>query len=178
MPLQYAILGFLSWQPLTGYDLKKQFAAWETFPWSGNNNQIYTALVQLHRAALVSKEVEQPEHGPARKVYTITTAGLAALRQWLLSPPELPQVKHLFLAQLAWADQLAPEELDELLGVYEEEIYVKLLMVQEQAQRPSDAPQRTPRERYLWAMIQQNWRSFYEHELAWVRQVRQEVQAL
>ena len=176
MSIKHAILGFLNWRPMTGYDLKKHFAASETFHWSGNSNQIYTNLVQLHNEGLVSKEVQDQDSGPSRKVYTITPEGQDALHQWLLTPPELPQLKNGFLAQLAWADQLSSAELDDLLAQYEDETSVKLRMVQEQAERKSSPlPRRTPRERQLGNMIGAYWLSFYQHELDWVRRLRQEM---
>ncbi|HUM72145.1 MAG TPA: PadR family transcriptional regulator, partial [Chloroflexota bacterium] len=160
MAIRFVILGFLEWESLTGYDLKKRFAVSETFHWSGNNNQIYTALIQLYNEGLVSKEVQDQESGPSRKVYSITPDGRAALRQWLLTPPELPQLRHPFLAQLAWADQLTAVELDHLLSQYENEVYVKLLMAQEQAQRDAQqSPHRTPREGVLWDQIAAYWQS-------------------
>jgi DNA-binding PadR family transcriptional regulator len=173
MSIKFVILGFLEWKPLTGYDLKKQFMASESFHWSGNNNQIYTVLVQLYNEGLVSKEVQNQETGPSRKVYSITPEGQVALRQWLLTPPEPPQLRHPFLAQLAWADQLTAVELDHLLSQYENGIYVKLQMAQEQAQRDArQSPQRTPREEVLWGHITSYWSTFYHHELEWVRQLR------
>jgi DNA-binding PadR family transcriptional regulator len=172
MSIQYAILGFLSWQPLTGYDLKKLFAESVTLHWSGNSNQIYKALVELHRDELVTLAVEyQPDH-PPRKVYSITEKGQTTLRQWVLSTPELPQLKHTLLVQLAWADQLTPVELDGLLTRYEREVEAHLVMFREQAKRSKHTPNRTPRETYLWQMIAENWIGFYEHELEWVRQLR------
>jgi hypothetical protein len=33
MSIKYAILGFLSWQPYTGYELKKLFAESDTLSW-------------------------------------------------------------------------------------------------------------------------------------------------
>ncbi|MBP8000586.1 MAG: PadR family transcriptional regulator [Chloroflexi bacterium] len=173
MSIKYAILGFLSWTPMTGYDLKKQFEESGTFYWSGNNNQIYKALVELHEAGLVTKQIQHQESLPSRKIYTVTEAGLAELRQWLLTPPELPQRRHSFLVQLAWADLLTPAELDGLLAQYEDEVHTKWLMVREQRQRVVDGPQRTARERRLWLKMGENELAFYAGELAWVREVRQ-----
>lgn len=178
MTIQYAIIGFLSWRPFSGYDLKKLFADSPFFHWSGNNNQIYTTLVQLQHDGLVASEVQYPERGPARKVYTITEAGLAELRRWLPSPPELPQWRNGFLAQLAWADQLPAEELDRLLAQYEHEVAIQVLMRREQERRGSDHPARTPREAYLWRMIAQNGTLSLETELAWVRELRQGLRDL
>lgn len=176
MSIKYAILGFLSWDSFTGYDLKKMFAESETFHWSGNNNQIYRSLVDLHKQGLVTKEVEHQESLPSRKVYTITSEGRDTLREWLLTPPELPQYKNGFHIQLSWADQLTADELDHLLAQYEEEIQAKLLMLKEQKARALYMPNRTPREQYLWEMIADNGIAEYEQELNWTRELRQGVQ--
>jgi PadR family transcriptional regulator AphA len=172
MSIEYAILGFLSWRPLTGYDLKKLFADSEFFYWSGNSNQIYRALVKLHEEGLVSREVERQDNYPDRKVYTITEEGKAALRVWIGSTPELPELRHTFLVQLAWADLLPLEELDALLQAYEDRARAQLLICQEQERRGEIDPARTPREAYLWRMVAENWIEFYQHELAWVRELR------
>lgn len=178
MSIQFAVLGFLSWHPYTGYDLKKAFAASEIFHWSGNSNQIYSALVKLHEGGWVSKEVQVQESGPSRKVYTITEAGQTALRKWVMSAPELPQLKHPFLAQLAWADLLTADELAALLDQYEEEVQVKLLMLRELMRRDPETPDRSVRERQIWQSIRQNRLDCYKQELNWVRQLRQELAAL
>ena len=172
MSIQHAILGFLSWRPLTGYDLKKLFAESEFFYWSGNSNQIYRALLQLHKEGLVTREVEHQETYPDRKVYALTEQGRAALRAWTGSAPELPELRHTFLVQLAWADQLPPAELDALLQAYEEQVHAQLLICQEQARRGEIDPARTGREAYLWRAVAGNWIGFYEHELAWVQSLR------
>ena len=172
MSIKYAILGFLSWEPLTGYDLKKRFAESEVLYWSGNNNQIYRALVELHQDGWVTQAIHDQPSGPSRKVYTITDKGRAALRQWVLTTPEPPQMRSPFLIQLAWADQLGAGELDDLLAAYEEEVRVKLLMLREQAKRTPDTPDRAPREALMWHAMATHVQEFYEWELAWVRELR------
>jgi DNA-binding PadR family transcriptional regulator len=172
MSIQHAILGFLSWRPLTGYDLKKLFAGSEFFYWSGNSNQIYRALVQLHKEGLVTREVEHQESYPDRKVYALTAEGRAALRAWAGSAPEPPELRHTFLVQLAWADQLPSEELEALLRAYEDRVRAQLLICQEQARRGEIDPARTAREAYLWRAVADNWIGFYGHELAWVQGLR------
>lgn len=175
MSIKYAILGFLSWTPLTGYELKKLFSESTTMHWSGNNNQIYKALVELHHDELVTLAIQHQEDRPARKIYSITDKGRAELRNWVLSTPEPPQIRNSFLVQLAWADQLTSGELDALLAQYEEEITVQLAMAGEQKQRNRNSPQRTPREAYLWKMIAENQIALYYSELNWVRRVRREL---
>ena len=175
MSIKYAILGYLSWRSLSGYDLKKLIADSVAFHWTGNNSQIYTTLVELHREGLVTQETQLQEHYPARKIYTITANGLADLRSWLSATPELPQLRNSFLTQLAWADCLGAGELDDLLAKYETEVHMQLVMFREQERRGSVRPARTPREVYLWRMLSANRIGFYENELTWVRQVRGEL---
>jgi DNA-binding PadR family transcriptional regulator len=143
--------------------------------WSGNNNQIYKSLLELHREELVTLEVQHQEDHPSRKIYTITEKGRSELRHWVLSPPEPPEIRNPFLIQLAWADQLGQGELDALLAQYEEEVGVQLSMAREQKQRDQHSPQRTPRETYLWQMIAENQTSFHESNLSWVRKLRDEL---
>ncbi len=177
MDIKYAILGFLSWKPSTGYDLKKLMTSSEAFYWSGNNNQIYTALVALHREGLVKDRLEEQERYPSKRVYSITPQGIKALCEWVTSSPEPPQYRSLFLAQLAWADSLSTPELDNLLNRYEEEVKTQLLMLGEKRRRGEGAgPSRTPREDYLWRMIEQNHAGRFEKELEWVRELREGIQ--
>ncbi len=172
MNVKYAILGFLSWRPSTGYDLKKMFVDSTFIYWSGNNNQIYKALVELHREGLVTNEVQHQDKSPSRKIYTITGKGLSELRRWTLASPEPPQHRNTFLIQLAWADRLERGELNELLEKYEHEVHMQSLMNQEQKRRRLLDPARTSREAYLWDMIAENRVSAYENELKWIRALR------
>ncbi len=189
MSIEHAILGLLSWQPMSGYDLKKIFEEASILYWSGNNNEIYRTLVKLHEEGLVTREVQPQESLPARKVYTITAPGRARLKSWVGSTPEPPQLRHTFLIQLAWADSLAPGELAELLARYEEEVQTLWLMARNQSRPPEaalvpgartgflDAAQaRTPREALLWQRIQEHEAAFFENELKWVRGLREELE--
>jgi len=173
--IKYAILGFLSWRTFSGYDFKKIFETSMFLYWSGSNNQIYRTLVQLHKEGLVTSEIQHQESGPSKKVYTITEQGRYKLKEWVLSSPELPQLRNHFLIQLAWADQLESNELDTLLKKYEHKIHMELLMCREQKRRNQLNPARTERETHLWHMISDNWILFYETELTWIQQLRKEL---
>lgn len=178
MSIKQIILGYLSWQPMTGYDVKKIIADSETLPWSANNNQIYQALVKLHQDGWVTKEVETQDGTPNRHVYSITEAGLAALKSWVASNPEPPQTKKPFLHQLLWADCLDVAEMDTLLDAYINAVGEKLFFLRVQADEKPNMPERTPREQFLWQMVHKNWIAHYELELQWVRYMRQELQEM
>jgi PadR family transcriptional regulator, regulatory protein AphA len=176
MDIKYAILGFLSWKSLTGYELKKLMAGSEIFYWSGNNNQIYTSLVQLHKEELVTNEIMHQEHLPSRKSYSITNKGLEVLKEWLCSTPELPNTRKSFFVQLAWSNQLSDLELDDLIKKYEQEIQMTLLMRKEEEHRNHNLnPARNRREELIWDMIYKSFINSYEVEVAWLHELRKKL---
>lgn len=172
MSINYAILGLLSYKPLTGYDIKKIIQDSPVMYWSGNNNQIYKALVELLDEGMVSSRLQPQERSPSKKIYTLTDEGREALKKWVLTVPEAPEVKKTFLIQLAWAENLNNCEMDELLSAYESEIKMQRIMLEEKKRRETFAPGRTQREVYLWDMIHQNIVSACDHELDWVQKLR------
>lgn len=175
MSIQYAILGFLSWKPSTGYDLKKLFEESTFMYWSGNNNQIYKSLLMLQEEGLVQNETFHQDGAPSKKVYTITEQGVAKLKSWIVSSPEVPEYKKPFLVRLAWSDLLTEEELMNLLADYENEIQLQLVMHQEKKRRGIPSPNRSPREILMWNMITDNMISSYQNELDWIRTTAKEL---
>lgn len=175
MSIKSAILGILSWKSSSGYELKKLFEESSFMYWSGNNNQIYKALLQMQAEGYVSCEVIHQEGAPSKKEYRITEAGLAQLKAWLLSPADAPEFKKPFLIQLAWSDLLTDQELNELLTKYEHELKVQLLSQEEQNKRSRNFPDRSPRETLIWDMIGQNLLASYETELHWVQTLRKSL---
>ncbi|MFD0717208.1 DUF4180 domain-containing protein [Paenibacillus sp. GCM10027626] len=170
MSIQYAILSLLNNRSLTGYDMKKLMQNSAIMPWSGNNNQIYKALVELLEDGCVTNELHHQESAPSKKIYTITRAGKEKLREWSLSPVEPPEFKKLFLLRLTAASQLSNEELLRLITSYEEEIRMQILLHTEQA-APS-SPHTSSRERLIQESIQDNIISFFTHELSWAQSLR------
>ena len=111
MSLKYAILGFLSFAPLTGYDLKKAFDRSVQHFWPANQSQIYRTLTELTEEGLVEKEVIEREERLDMKVYTITEAGRAELHAWLSSPLPEQDDREPFLIQVYFGGQLSDDEL-------------------------------------------------------------------
>lgn len=175
MSIKFAILGILSWKASTGYELKKIFEDSSFLYWSGNNNQIYKALIQMQDECLVTSQVIHQDSSPSKKIYTITEEGLAELKAWVMSVPEAPEFKKTFLVQLAWSDMLNNQELNELLSKYENELKAQLLMQQEKNRRALYSPDRSTRESFIWDMISENIISTYNNELNWVRETRQKL---
>jgi len=175
MDLHATILGLLSWRSFSGYDLKQKISDSDIFYWSGNNNQIYTSLLELQKKELVTHKVQLQENLPAKKIYSITEKGLDQLYQNLLASPEYPEMHKNFLIQLAWAEILSDDEVLSLLEKYEDEILDHLRLLQGQAARTGNNPDRSKREGYLWKRIAENLINSYQTELDWVCLTRQEL---
>ena len=81
MSLRHAILGLLSRQPSTGYELARMFDLSLRTTWHASHSQIYPGLARLEGLGLA----EVVGHGPRRsKTWAVTAQGQEELRRWLL----------------------------------------------------------------------------------------------
>lgn len=102
---RYAILGMLSYQPMSGYDIQKFFTEIAGF-WQESYGQIYPNLRQLWQEGLVSKEVEDRDKGPKRHLYSLTSAGRQELQSWLEELAEPLPVRNELLLKLIFSSQV------------------------------------------------------------------------
>ena len=91
MSLDHAILGFLQYGPLSGYDLKERFDLSVEHFWPADQSQIYRILAKLDEQGYARVKVVEQENRPDRKVYTITQAGREELHRWLTTPLAVDQ---------------------------------------------------------------------------------------
>jgi DNA-binding PadR family transcriptional regulator len=82
----YVSLGYLATKgarPLSGYDIKQWIDTSVRFFFAASFGQIYPELKKLEAAGLI-EGVSNATGGRARTEYTITDAGHAELREWLM----------------------------------------------------------------------------------------------
>jgi PadR family transcriptional regulator, regulatory protein AphA len=115
MSLKYAILGFLSYQPFTGYDLKKAFDNSIQHFWPANQSQIYRTLAELSENGLVDMEIVEREDRLDMKIYHITDTGREELRRWLATPLPVQDYREPFLIQVYFGSSLPDDEFVALL---------------------------------------------------------------
>jgi DNA-binding PadR family transcriptional regulator len=115
MSLKHAILGFLSFKSLTGYDLKKAFDGSVQHFWPANQSQIYRTLAGLKDEGLVDQEVIEREERLDMKVYHITEAGREELHRWLSTPLQATDYREPFLIQVYFGGRLSDGEFVNLL---------------------------------------------------------------
>ena len=83
-----ALLGLLTIEPMSGYDLGCMVRASIGHIWSESYGQIYPNLKRLAANGLVDCKTEKHKGRPDRRIYSITKKGREQLSQWLAVPPQ------------------------------------------------------------------------------------------
>jgi PadR family transcriptional regulator AphA len=174
--LDYAILGFLSLSPMTGYDLKTQyFDGSVSHFWPADQAQIYRILERMSRDGWVEDEVQVQAVRPNRRVYHITPAGLEALKGWLRESRPLPIERRPFLAQLYFARHLTR---DELLNLLEDQVrlHQERLAVYEAITLPATDDPIMQEQLRFWQMTLDFGRSYEQMQIDWLTTTISQVQ--
>ncbi|QRO01219.1 PadR family transcriptional regulator [Archangium violaceum] len=108
---QFAILGMLCREPMSGYDLRGAIERSVGHFWQESYGNLYPTLERMGEEGLV--ELDREEHsrgGRVRKVYRVTASGRKALAEWLRRPV-LPHVeRNELLLKLFFGAQVGPED--------------------------------------------------------------------
>jgi len=114
LSLDHAILGFLGYGPLSGYDLKERFDLSVAHFWPADQSHIYRILAKLDEQGYTRVKVVKQGARPDRKVYSITQAGRDELRRWLAAPVEAEAGRSASLVQVFFSGQLSDGEILQL----------------------------------------------------------------
>lgn len=107
---KYLILGLLSEEALTGYEMKKIVDTRFSFFWSESFGQIYPQLKKLNEEGLIEEiDLKESENSKASKKYSITDKGIQELKQWLEEPVEKEIVRYEILLKMYFSNITSPE---------------------------------------------------------------------
>ena len=181
MSLEHAILGFLTYRPLSGYDLKKFFDESVRHFWSAPQSQIYRTLARMSGTGWVEMEHIEQEDRPDRKVYHITDAGQDELLKWLTTPLNQSAVRNLWLAKVFFAHPLSDDKILALFEEHADKLRQKLELfrkgVQEVVERRF-AEVGSKRSRRLWQFTLDYGIAHLEWELQWVENALKDLRNL
>lgn len=124
---RYIILGLLTHEPMTGYDIRQVAERSIGRFWSDlSYGQIYPTLKALEKEGLVSKSTDVKEGQRLRKIYSITPDGLENLQNWLTEPADLEIYKFDILLKLYFGGRVDVEhsikKIERFKQRYEEEL--------------------------------------------------------
>jgi DNA-binding PadR family transcriptional regulator len=115
MDVKTVCLGMLTEGEASGYDLKKTFESSFGHCFAAGYGSIYPALASLAESGCVDCEEIAQDGKPDRKVYRITKKGWDALLAELDNPAPSHKIRSEFLAQMAFAHLMTPEQVQTVL---------------------------------------------------------------
>jgi PadR family transcriptional regulator, regulatory protein AphA len=137
----YVILGMVSREPRSGYEIKALVDDTTRFFWAASYGQIYPELKRLSAAGLVEGR-DEPRGERRRTVYAITADGEDELKDWLRRSPETFEMREEGLLKLFFAGVLPREEAAQILramGRYRLELGERLRGIEPKAQEKVDS---------------------------------------
>lgn len=108
----YALLGLLTFGERSGYDLGKLIEQSIGFFFTPAKSQIYAELRRLVSLGYATEREIEQDRRPDKRVYSVTTEGQRALREWLEAPDTPPdEVKSPFMVKLFFGRLMSREVL-------------------------------------------------------------------
>ena len=127
----FVILGLLSWQPMSGYYIRKLVELGLGFFWSESYGQLYPALEQLVAEGLAVRKAERRTSRRQRHLYSITPRGRRRLEQWLREPPDEPRVRNEAQVKFFLSSRRSLPDTVEVLDLYRSQQRERLKLYKE-----------------------------------------------
>ncbi|QDV84544.1 PadR family transcriptional regulator [Planctomycetes bacterium TBK1r] len=115
---KFAVLGLLTWKPMSGYDIKKMVDVGLSHFWNENYGQIYPTLEQLVRDGMATKKEKRITGQRQRFVYAITRKGQRAFSDWLSEPTDAPIVRNELQLKFFLSCKLPADQSVRLINEY------------------------------------------------------------
>jgi DNA-binding PadR family transcriptional regulator len=128
--IDMVILGLLSHDDLTGYDIKKQIDGSIRFFWKGSFGSIYPALAELEKQGSVRRLKGNDSGGREKIIYSITGQGKEILRAWVRDEKASNDLKYETLMKLFFGGVESKETAFRNIEVFEEQIKADLKVLQ------------------------------------------------
>jgi DNA-binding PadR family transcriptional regulator len=141
---ELAVLGLLAWSgESSGYELHTRAARSVGFIWAPARSQLYVVLKRLAAAGLVhGRRVAQSDR-PDKRMFSLTDAGMATLREWLDRVDDIdPEDHDGLLLKLFFGAFGDPEALSRQLLAYRDGVEQRLATYSE-IERTFDGEQGT-----------------------------------
>ncbi|HEX4703405.1 MAG TPA: PadR family transcriptional regulator [Pseudonocardiaceae bacterium] len=167
-PTAWTILGFLSFCPRNGYQLRQAVQRSVGHFWGVSYGQLYPQLKNLSDTGLI--EAVGDTDAPGRQqVWRLTEAGGAALRTWLAAPAEPAQRRDEGLVKLLFSDHAGVDVTRLLIAQRRDEVLTRRTRAEQTvpgAHWPPDA-ERNPEDLLAARLVRAHTIAVADAELAW-----------
>lgn len=181
MSLGYGILGFLSYTPMTGYELAKVFGSSLEFFWHAQPSHIYLELKKLEGKGLITGETVTQSARPNKRLFSLTPAGRETFLEWLAQGPgeEATQFKSAFLMKVFFGGSQSPARTAALLRQFQADCgaySLRMLEVPETIERYGEG--RDPYRSLCWQFTADFGRRFIHTCAEWAGACAEKLEAL
>ena len=170
--MDVVILGLLSHESMTGYEIKKRIDSSLSFFWSGSFGSIYPTLNQLEAEGKVTKE-NISSSGREKISYSITEEGENALKSWLEKPTEKDELRYETLLKLFFGNTSGLEGAREHIERFEEKCRTELLTLNMFAQNLEKALDNDTHKHYYLTV--KFGITTYEGYLKWCKESKEQI---
>ncbi len=115
------ILGLLSHEDLTGYEIKKRMDTSLKYFWGASYGSIYPALSDLVKNGMAVKR-DETENNRHKIIYSITQKGRCHLKDWLRLPAEKDELRYETLLKLFFGNEAGALQAISHIDAFEEKI--------------------------------------------------------
>jgi DNA-binding PadR family transcriptional regulator len=98
--LREVILTVLAHRPMTGYEIARNFDQVLSHFWRASHQQIYRELARMNGDGYVVFRAVAQSGKPEKKLYSLTKAGRAVLKEWVAAPTDPPRPQNDLLVKL------------------------------------------------------------------------------
>lgn len=126
--MDYVLLGLLSHEPMTGYEMKKRLDTTLRFFWGGSYGSIYPTLSLLEKEGKVTRE-DARSNGREKISYSITEYGKDALKEWLQKLVEKDELRYETLLKIFFGNETGMEGVREHIERFEEKCREELVVL-------------------------------------------------
>jgi len=172
-----ALLGLLTIEPMSGYDLGRMVRASIGHIWSESYGQIYPNLKRLAAQGLVECKTEKHKGRPDRRVYSITRKGREQLARWLAVPPQPEIPRNEMLLKLFFGSQV-PTQI--LIGNVERMVEEHRALLEKFQRVEHDEIDKNPQypDAPFWKMAARYGQKEMEAQLRWAEETLQELRKI
>jgi PadR family transcriptional regulator AphA len=168
------LLGLLTIEPMSGYDLGLTIRASVGHFWNESYGQIYPNLRKLATNGFVSCKTERQKGKPDRHIYSITKNGRDRLSEWLAVPPQPEIPRNEMLLKLFFGEQVPTQSLIGYVERMAEECRAQLAVLERAEREEIDKNRHYPGAPY-WRMAAHFGQTEMRAHLSWAEETLTEL---
>ena len=162
MSVRSSLLAILSEGPAYGYQLRGEFDLRTGGTWPLNVGQVYSTLERLERDGLVDRSGSDEE---GRVRYTLTEAGSAEVRSWLVTPVQRQATRDELAMKLAIAATLPGVAMADIIQIQRSSTLAHL---QALTRTKADAAVPSTASELAWSLVVESMLFQAEAEVRWL----------